>query len=363
MTTSPAMRWISPLMLCCIAVIVVPLVIVGGLHAGSAGASDARCLTTGPLPGLTDVQAQNARVVAAVASARGGGRAAVLALMIGITESGLRILGNPNDPSADGLPSQGIGFDHDSLGIFQQRPSWGTAAQRLDPVTSTNLLLDRVADLPNGVNEEPWVVAQQVQVSAYDGDPRPANNFSNVYGGNYRALLPEATGLAVLIGAQAARTSCVGDGGARTGSGPATARGTYGLPATFVLRASTQAARIAVLAALEQLGKPYVFGAAGPTSFDCSGLMQWAWAKAGVPLPHFTGPQFDAGVPTNRAQLSPGDLVLTPGSDGTLADPGHVGMYIGEGLVVEAPETGDVVKVVSYASFVSEGLSGLRHIG
>ena len=53
---------------------------------------------------------------------------------------------------------------------------------------------------------------------------------------------------------------------------------------------------------------------------------------------------------------------MIPGSEGTLAAPGHVGMYIGHGLVLHAPRTGDVVRVVSYKSFVSEGVSGLRHI-
>ena len=64
---------------------------------------------------------------------------------------------------------------------------------------------------------------------------------------------------------------------------------------------------------------------------------------------------------TTVSLLSPGDLVLTPGSDGTLASPGHVAMFIGRGLVVEAPHTGDVVKVVTYASLTSGGITGRRH--
>ena len=79
-------------------------------------------------------------------------------------------------------------------------------------------------------------------------------------------------------------------------------------------------------------------------------------------MPHYTGDQWQAGTATDVHALAAGDLVLTPGSDGTLANPQHVGMYIGEGLVVEAPQTGDVVKVVTFSSFVSDGLSGLRHL-
>ena len=72
--------------------------------------------------------------------------------------------------------------------------------------------------------------------------------------------------------------------------------------------------------------------------------------------------QIRDGTATTEPRLSPGDLILTPGSDGTLASPGHVGMYIGHGLVVEAPKTGDVVKVVTYASLTGGGVSALRHI-
>jgi cell wall-associated NlpC family hydrolase len=134
------------------------------------------------------------------------------------------------------------------------------------------------------------------------------------------------------------------------------------LPAGYVIPPASPAGKIAVQAALAELGRPYVFGAAGPVTFDCSGLMQWAWARASMELPHYTGDQWRAGVATTPTALLPGDLVLVPGSDGTLANPQHVGMFIGQGVVVEAPQTGDVVKVVTYESFVSGGLSGLRHI-
>ncbi len=125
----------------------------------------------------------------------------------------------------------------------------------------------------------------------------------------------------------------------------------------------------AVTAALRWLGTPYSWGggdASGPTlgtcgpagcqgarvrGFDCSGLTLYAWAQAGVALAHFTGDQWNEGVhlaPTiaDVGQLLPGDLVFFD-MDGPL---GHVGLYIGEGRMVEAPHTGDVVKIVSFTS-------------
>ena len=125
------------------------------------------CRTSGSLPGLSDAAAANARTVAATALNRGGRRAALIALMTGLTESGLRVLANPNDPAGSLYPHQGVGYDHDSLGIFQQRPSWGSAAQRMDPVVSTNLFLDRLLSMPGWRSLAPWQAAQAVQASAF----------------------------------------------------------------------------------------------------------------------------------------------------------------------------------------------------
>jgi peptidoglycan DL-endopeptidase CwlO len=91
--------------------------------------------------------------------------------------------------------------------------------------------------------------------------------------------------------------------------------------------------------ALTRRGDPYVWGAAGPSSFDCSGLVLWAYAKVGISLPHFTGDQWNMGVHVGRNQLQPGDLVFF------YPDIGHVGLYIGNGLMVDAPDFGEVVQV------------------
>ncbi|KPM53792.1 glycoside hydrolase [Frankia sp. R43] len=103
----------------------------------------------------------------------------------------------------------------------------------------------------------------------------------------------------------------------------------------------------AVQEAHAKLGKPYVWGAEGPDSFDCSGLAQWVWGKAGVAIPHYTGDQWTSGRRVSRAELIPGDLVFFG------ADLYHVGIYIGDGKMIHAPRTGEVVRIenVWWSSF------------
>ncbi len=108
--------------------------------------------------------------------------------------------------------------------------------------------------------------------------------------------------------------------------------------------AGSQAAAVAVRTALAQLGKPYVFGAAGPGSFDCSGLTMFAYAAAGISLPHYTGSQYGVGRHVGLSELQPGDLVFFDGL-------GHEGMYIGNGMMVHAPHSGDVVRTVAIAGY------------
>lgn len=138
-----------------------------------------------------------------------------------------------------------------------------------------------------------------------------------------------------------------------------------GLPTDYFIPAdSTPAETIAITYALAQLGKSYVWGGTGPDAFDCSGLTMMAWAQAGVTLLHYTDDQINEGTPVSSyADISPGDLVLVPGSDGTVANPGHVGIYIGEGLVESAVDVQYGVIVQPYSYFVSGGLSGIRHVG
>jgi cell wall-associated NlpC family hydrolase len=97
----------------------------------------------------------------------------------------------------------------------------------------------------------------------------------------------------------------------------------------------------AVTFAMDQIGEPYVWGATGPSSWDCSGLTLGAYRAAGVTLPRVAAAQAQVGVSVSKSHLQPGDLVFfySPIS--------HVGIYIGEGLMIHAPHPGDVVKVTA----------------
>jgi peptidoglycan DL-endopeptidase CwlO len=91
--------------------------------------------------------------------------------------------------------------------------------------------------------------------------------------------------------------------------------------------------------ALSRIGDPYVWGGAGPDDFDCSGLVMWAYAHVGISLAHFTGDQWNEGEHVSRSQLEPGDLVFF------FADISHVGLYIGNGMMVDAPTFGQDVQI------------------
>jgi len=95
----------------------------------------------------------------------------------------------------------------------------------------------------------------------------------------------------------------------------------------------------ALQAAISREGYPYVWGAAGPTAFDCSGLVVWAYAQEGIALPHYTGWLWNSGVHVARSDLQPGDLVFFG------ADISHVGIYVGEGMMIDAPNFGETVRV------------------
>ncbi|MCO5985671.1 NlpC/P60 family protein [Actinoallomurus spadix] len=97
-------------------------------------------------------------------------------------------------------------------------------------------------------------------------------------------------------------------------------------------------AEIVLKFACAQLGKPYVFGGAGPNVWDCSGLTMVAYRKVGIKLNHWVPDQYDASRRVSKADLQPGDLVF-------FHDLGHMGIYVGNGKFLHAPHTGDVVKI------------------
>lgn len=95
---------------------------------------------------------------------------------------------------------------------------------------------------------------------------------------------------------------------------------------------------VVLAAARAQLGKPYVYGSAGPGSFDCSGLTQFVWGRAGVGLPHNAAAQYASVRHVAAKDARPGDLVFSSGL-------GHVGIYIGRGRMIHAPQSGEHVEV------------------
>ena len=120
----------------------------------------------------------------------------------------------------------------------------------------------------------------------------------------------------------------------------------------------------ALVATVEsRIGDPYVYGATGPSRFDCSGLMYWAFAQHGIRLPRTSEAQYAGTTAVTSGQLLPGDLVFSAGSDGTASHPGHVAMYVGQRdgtpTVVEAPHTGEDVRYTPLADF---GASGYRRV-
>jgi len=121
--------------------------------------------------------------------------------------------------------------------------------------------------------------------------------------------------------------------GTATGGGPAA------IPA-YSGPASGRGA-IALRTAYAQLGKPYAWGGSGPGSFDCSGLTMYAWAAAGVALPHSAGMQMAYGIPVPRSALQPGDLVFFG------APVSHVGIFVSGDTIIGAPTFGDVVRFQS----------------
>jgi len=124
-------------------------------------------------------------------------------------------------------------------------------------------------------------------------------------------------------------------------SAPSSAPASTPAPAPDPPPASGRGAAVVAYAAA-QLGKPYCYGGAGPDCFDCSGLTMMAWAQVGVYMAHNSEAQYAAFPKVSMNALQPGDIVWNPG---------HVGIYVGNGAVIHAPHTGDVVRYISVDYF------------
>jgi len=122
-------------------------------------------------------------------------------------------------------------------------------------------------------------------------------------------------------------------------------------PVTYTGPTSTQADK-AIAFAYEQIGKPYQWGATGPDSYDCSGLVQAAWAAAGVAIPRTTYEDWDSLPHIPMSDLEPGDLIIYDGE-------GHVAIYVGDGYIIDAPQTGlDVEKIPMDTDWYAENTDG-----
>ena len=112
----------------------------------------------------------------------------------------------------------------------------------------------------------------------------------------------------------------------------------------YAAQGSGSVAAAAIAFAEAQAGKPYQWGAAGPGSYDCSGLVYAAYAAAGIHIARTTFEWQQDGPQVPLSQIQPGDLLFSAGSDGTATNPGHVAMYLGGGQVIQAPQAGQDVQ-------------------
>jgi cell wall-associated NlpC family hydrolase len=224
-----------------------------------------------------------------------------VAIQAGMTESGLRSLDYG---------------DRDSLGIFQMRPSmgWGTPEQVTDPQYAINKFYDVLQKVPNWAEQRPGESAQDVERSAFPD--------------RYHKWEPMA---AHLIG----HVGLVDD---PTGCGEGTGR---------LLPAPTEAAGNAIKFALHQQGKPYQWGALTnqQNSYDCSSLMLQSYREAGVTLPRVSRQQFQAGALLPVKDAKPGDLLFWAYDTSNPDTIHHVAMYLGDGKIVEAQQTGVPVHI------------------
>ncbi len=303
-------------------------------------------------------QMANAATIVSVVQQRGlPARAAVISLATAYQESKLHNI------------TQAV--DHDSLGLFQQRVMYYTAAVAADPAKATSAFLDRLTQQPNWMTRPLTDVAADIQapLEAYRGlyaqwEPLATQLTTQLWTGPTTGTpaAPVAAGVPVAAAAAPA-LPCPGAGGDGMTAGPAAP--TPG-PGGLTLTGST-AGNGAVTFALAQLGKPYLWGGNGPNAWDCSGLTLAAWATQGVSLGRVTYSQAVQGTPVSLQDARSGDLVLTAGSDGTPTNPGHVGMVAGVDAggnvwLVEAPRTGLNVRLTPLTGWANQIVT-IRRIG
>ncbi|WP_410658336.1 C40 family peptidase [Amycolatopsis sp. lyj-112] len=297
-------------------VLAIPLLIgagVAGIVSSLSGGNVASSLIctpdgamTGTVAGLTAEQMGNAATIVAVGRQMAIPEPGwVVAIAAAMQESKLRNLHYG---------------DRDSLGLFQQRPSmgWGTPQQITTPTYAATKFFERLNATPNWQSMSVNDAAQTVQGSG----------FPNAYAQHE----------------DKARAVVAAVSGVRCQPAPTTA----GTGDCKDIQAPNAAAMIAINYACGQRGLPYVWGGNGPlngdSGFDCSGLTKAAYNAAGISLPRTAHTQYHAGPGVPDGQLLPGDLVFY----GTPSKIRHVGLYIGAGKMVNAPDFGQVVRIDDY---------------
>jgi cell wall-associated NlpC family hydrolase len=311
-----------------------------------------------------------ATIIAVGASEQVPARGQLIAVMTAITESSLRVLSNVNAyPQSAALPNDGDGSDHDSVGMFQQRPGagWGSVEELMDPVWSARAFYGGASgpnhgsprgllDIDGWQETDPGAAAQAVQVSAYP-DRYAVNR-------PIAEHVLTALGGVTLIGGPGSPDSDVGPGS----GGLACTRSAAEPPGASPGDLPPGFAGALIAAAASQLGRPYVWGGGNFTGttgggFDCSGLVLYAAYQASggrIRLPHYSGSQIHAGRGIGWAEKQPGDLVFFsyPGAGG----PHHVAIYVGWEQILHAPRTGDVVRYGTIGEFAGQ-LMTVRRLG
>ncbi|MGW4492355.1 C40 family peptidase [Streptomyces sp. NPDC004376] len=266
--------------------------------------------------------------------------------------------------------------DRDSLGLFQQRPSqgWGTANQILDPVHASTTFYEALQKVSGWQSLSVAQAAQAVQRSGYPEAYAKWEPLATALQKAIAPLLPKTgspTSSASPSGSAGTGSPSPANAGGCSADGDGTDFGTIppgAVPAGYKIPADAPPkVQTAIRWALGQLKTPYQWGGSCTDSHgrdpmgrcDCSSLMQQSYKAAGASLPRTTYTQVKVGKPVSVGSLRPGDLVFT---EGTAKVPEHVGMFIGQGLIINAPHTGDVVRIATLASWTPQILAARRVI-